>query len=60
MLETQVYTVGTPYESYMIPPFTYDDPNCAGSEEFSNNIVTPNTWITGVNDNQGNGSTVGW
>ena len=50
----------SPYASYVIPPFTYSDPLCSGHEEFTNVVTPVNNWISGISDNGGKGSLVGW
>lgn len=59
-LVDQFYAVTGPYADYALPSFTYNDENCIGTEEFTNSVAPANTWITGVSDNGGLGSLVGW
>lgn len=59
-LVDQFYAVTGPYADYPIPAFTYSDDKCIGTEEFTNSVAPANTWISGVSDNAGLGSLVGW
>ena len=54
----QVYYVTDPYADYQYPAFTKSVAAC--TETYTNSIAPVNTWITGVSDNSGAGSLVGW
>lgn len=54
----QVYYVTNAYSDYQYPAFTKTHPSC--TETYTNSILPVNTWITGVSDNAGDGSLVGW
>ena len=56
----QLYGLTYPFASYTAPAYVsnIDINTCPVS--YSNLILPANTWITGVNDNNGVGATVGW